>query len=327
MSRLVRLSRLLLFCIALVPAALLAQAQPKPAPGQAVATFAGGCFWCMEQPFDVLPGVISTTSGYIDGTKVNPTYEEVTRGTTGHTEAVQVVYDPSKVSYEKLLEVFWRNIDPTTPNAQFCDHGSQYRSGIYTHDQEQHRLATESRARIDRNKSFREPIVTEIKPAKTFYRAEEYHQDYYKKNPLRYKYYRSQCGRDARLEQLWGKAPAKYTRRIRQPSIDRNPPCCRRPHAPPHRPSALENGVALTTEVGQRAGQGEQSSRIRCAHDGKSSRARPLRVGKGGANICDRLRHGRKPETTQQVRNLGRQCDDESGRALIEPVDLHRTRP
>ena len=209
MSHLVRLSRLLLLCIALVPAALLAQAQSKPAPGQAVATFAGGCFWCMEQPFDVLPGVVSTTSGYIDGTKANPTYEEVSRGTTGHTEAVQVVYDPSKVSYEKLLEVFWRNIDPTTPNAQFCDHGSQYRSGIYTHDQEQHRLATESRARVDRNKSFREPIVTEIKPAKTFYRAEEYHQDYYKKNPLRYKYYRSQCGRDARLEQLWGKAPAK----------------------------------------------------------------------------------------------------------------------
>lgn len=209
MSDLLRLSRLLFFCIALVPAGLLAQAQPKPAPGLAVATFAGGCFWCMEQPFDVLPGVVSTTSGYIDGTKVDPTYEEVSRGTTGHTEAVQVVYDPRKVGYDKLLEVFWRNIDPTTPNAQFCDHGSQYRSGIYTHDEEQHRLATDSRARIDRNKSFREPIVTEIKSAKTFYRAEEYHQDYYKKNPLRYKYYRSQCGRDARLEQLWGKAPAK----------------------------------------------------------------------------------------------------------------------
>jgi peptide-methionine (S)-S-oxide reductase len=204
------LVRLLYLCIALAPAALLAQAQqPKPAPGLAVATFAGGCFWCMEQPFDVLPGVASTTSGYIDGTKVNPTYEEVSSGTTGHTEAVQVVYDPRKVSYEKLLEVFWRNIDPTTPNAQFCDHGSQYRAGIYTHDQEQHRLALDSRARIDRTKSFREPIVTEIKPAKTFYRAEEYHQDYYKKNPLRYKYYRSQCGRDARLEQLWGKAAGK----------------------------------------------------------------------------------------------------------------------
>lgn len=201
------LLRLLLLCISLLPPALLAQAQPKPGAGLAVATFAGGCFWCMEQPFDVLPGVVSTTSGYIGGTKVDPTYEEVSRGTTGHTEAVQVVYDPRKITYEKLLEVFWRNIDPITPNAQFCDHGSQYRSGIFTHDEEQFRLAKDSRARIERTKTFREPIVTEITPAKTFYRAEEYHQDYYKKNPLRYKYYRSQCGRDARLEQLWGKAP------------------------------------------------------------------------------------------------------------------------
>jgi peptide-methionine (S)-S-oxide reductase len=202
-----RLLRLLFLCIVLAPAPLLAQAQPKPGPGLAVATFAGGCFWCMEPPFDVLPGVVSTTSGYIGGTKVDPTYEEVSAGTTGHTEAVQVVYDPRKVSYEKLLEVFWRNIDPTTPNAQFCDHGSQYRSGIFTHDEEQLRLAKESRARLERNKPFREPIVTEITPAKTFYRAEAYHQDYYKKNPLRYKFYRHGCGRDARLQQLWGKAP------------------------------------------------------------------------------------------------------------------------
>jgi len=202
------LLRLLILCTSLALPVLPAQAQPKPAAGLAVATFAGGCFWCMEQPFDVLPGVVSTTSGYIGGTKVDPTYEEVSRGTTGHTEAVQIVYDPRKVSYEKLLEIFWRNIDPTTPNAQFCDHGSHYRSGIFTHDEEQLRLAKDSRARIERTKRFRESIVTEITPAKTFYRAEEYHQDYSKKNPLRYKYYRSQCGRDARLEQLCGKAPA-----------------------------------------------------------------------------------------------------------------------
>lgn len=183
------------------------QAQSKPAPGLEVATFAGGCFWCMEGPFDVLPGVVSTTSGYTGGHKVNPTYEEVTTGKTGHTEVVQVVYDPRKVSYRQLLEVFWRNIDPTTPNAQFCDHGSQYRSGIFYHTEEQLRLAKASRDHIERTKSFREPIVTEITPAKAFYRAEEYHQDYYKKNPLRYKYYRANCGRDDRLEQLWGKRP------------------------------------------------------------------------------------------------------------------------
>jgi peptide-methionine (S)-S-oxide reductase len=183
------------------------QAQSKPAPGLEVATFAGGCFWCMEGPFDVLPGVVSTTSGYTGGHKVNPTYEEVTTGTTGHTEVVQVVYDPRKVSYRQLLEVFWRNIDPTTPNAQFCDQGSQYRSGIFYHTEEQLRLAKASRDHIERTKSFREPVVTEITPAKAFYRAEEYHQDYYKKNPLRYKYYRANCGRDNRLEQLWGKRP------------------------------------------------------------------------------------------------------------------------
>lgn len=183
------------------------QAQSKPAPGMEVATFAGGCFWCMEGPFDVLPGVVSTTSGYTGGHKVNPTYEEVVTGSTGHTEVVQVVYDPRKVSYQQLLEVFWRNIDPTTPNAQFCDHGSQYRSGIFYHNEEQLRLAKASRDHIERTKSFREPIVTEITLAKVFYRAEEYHQDYYKKNPLRYKYYRANCGRDNRLEQLWGKRP------------------------------------------------------------------------------------------------------------------------
>ena len=194
----------LLSCMLLSPA----QAQQKIPPGHDIATFAGGCFWCMEPPYDEIPGVISTTSGYIGGQKKNPTYEEVSSGRTGHTEAVQVVYDPKKVTYQQLLDVFWPNIDPTTPNAQFCDHGSQYRSGIFYHNEEQMRLAVASRDQVARTKRFREPIVTEITKATTFYTAEEYHQDYYKKNPLRYKFYRANCGRDQRLEQLWGK-PAK----------------------------------------------------------------------------------------------------------------------
>ena len=194
----------LLFFLALSPA----QAQEKIPPGHEIATFAGGCFWCMEPPYDEIPGVVSTISGYIGGQKKNPTYEEVSSGRTGHTEAVQVVFDPKKVSYQKLLDVFWPNIDPTMANAQFCDHGSQYRSGIFYHNEEQMRLAVASRDQVERTKRFREPIVTEITKATTFYPAEDYHQDYYKKNPLRYKFYRANCGRDARLEQLWGK-PAK----------------------------------------------------------------------------------------------------------------------
>lgn len=172
--------------------------------GLAKATFAGGCFWCMEPPYDKLPGVVSTTSGYIGGTKKNPTYEQVSAGGTGHAEAVQVVYDPSKVSYAKLLEVFWRNVDPLTPDAQFCDHGDQYRTAIFVHDAEQKRLAEESKARVQK-KFLERKVVTEIVPASTFYPAEEYHQDYYEKNPIRYKFYRTSCGRDARLEELWGK--------------------------------------------------------------------------------------------------------------------------
>lgn len=177
------------------------------AQGTAKATFAGGCFWCMEAPYDKLPGVISTTSGYIGGTVKNPTYEQVSSGRTGHTEAVQVEYDPSKVSYEKLLQVFWMNIDPTVKNAQFCDHGTQYRSGIFYHDDAQRKLAEASKAALDKSKPFKEPIVTEITKAGEFYRAEDYHQDYYKTNPVRYKLYRNGCGRDARLKELWGKAP------------------------------------------------------------------------------------------------------------------------
>ena len=174
------------------------------ASGNAVATFAGGCFWCMEPPYDELDGVISTTSGYTGGRKQNPTYEEVSAGTTGHTEAVQVVYDPKRISYARLLEVFWRNIDPLTANAQFCDHGTQYRSGIFYHDAEQRRLAEDSKRALEASGRLKGPIVTEIVAAGTFYPAEEYHQDYYKKNPIRYKFYRAGCGRDQRLAELWG---------------------------------------------------------------------------------------------------------------------------
>jgi peptide-methionine (S)-S-oxide reductase len=177
--------------------------------GHAIATFAGGCFWCMEPPFDELDGVLSTTSGYTGGHKQNPTYEEVSTGTTGHTEAVQVKYDPTRITYERLLEVFWRNIDPVTANAQFCDHGSQYRSGIFYHDAAQRRLAEESKRALETSGRFKTPIVTEIGEARTFYPAEAYHQDYYKKNPIRYKFYRAGCGRDRRLADLWGNATAR----------------------------------------------------------------------------------------------------------------------
>ena len=172
------------------------------------ATFAGGCFWCMEQPFDELPGVISTTSGYIGGRTLNPTYQQVITGTTGHTEAVQVVYDPSKVTYEKLLEVFWVNIDPTVKDRQFCDAGSQYRTGIFYHSDAQRKAAEASKAALEKSKPFKAAIVTPVEMASTFYVAEDYHQDYYLKNSVRYKLYRNGCGRDARLKELWGdKAP------------------------------------------------------------------------------------------------------------------------
>jgi peptide-methionine (S)-S-oxide reductase len=171
----------------------------------AKATFAGGCFWCMEPPYDKLDGVVSTTSGYIGGRTQNPTYEAVSAGGTGHAEAVEIVYDPAKVSYAKLLDVFWRNIDPTVRNRQFCDVGDQYRSAIFYHDAEQKRLAEASKAALAKSKPFPQPIVTEIVPAGVFTAAEAYHQDYYLKNPVRYKFYRYRCGRDQRLEELWGK--------------------------------------------------------------------------------------------------------------------------
>ena len=168
------------------------------------ATFAGGCFWCMEPPFDELDGVVSTTSGYTGGNKLRPTYEEVSAGVTGHADVVEILYDPSKIGYAQLLEVFWRNVDPLTPNRQFCDVGSQYRTAIFYHNDELERLARESKERLEQSGWFDDPIVTEINRARIFYPAEKYHQDYYTKNPLRYKLYRWSCGRDKRLEQVWG---------------------------------------------------------------------------------------------------------------------------
>lgn len=168
------------------------------------AIFAGGCFWCMEPPFDKVDGVISTTSGYTSGDKRNPTYREVSAGSTGHTEAIQIVFDPNKVSYDELLEIFWKNIDPVAIDRQFCDSGSQYRSGIYYLGEAQKSAAKQSIQRLENNKPFKGAITTEIVSASTFYTAEDYHQDYYQKNPLRYKYYRYACGRDQRLEEIWG---------------------------------------------------------------------------------------------------------------------------
>ncbi len=188
--------------IFLIVGGVVHAAQSPGSTPTAKATFAGGCFWCMEPPYDELEGVTSTISGYIGGTKKDPTYQQVSAGTTGHTEAVQITYDPQKVSYEKLLEIFWRNIDPLTANAQFCDSGSQYRSGIFYHDEAQKKLAEASKKRIQTR--FKQPVVTEITAASEFYPAEDYHQDYYKKNPIRYKIYRYGCGRDQRLKELWG---------------------------------------------------------------------------------------------------------------------------
>jgi len=205
MTRILAALAALLVCALAGPHA----AGQAPAPKPAVATFAGGCFWCMEPPFDKLPGVISTTSGYMGGKKRYPTYEEVSAGWTGHAEVVQVAYDPSKVSYEKLLEVFWRNIDPTVRDKQFCDEGSQYRSAIFVHDDAQLKAAEASKAAREKSKPFKDAIVTPIQLAGEFWPAEDYHQDYYLKNPVRYSYYRTGCGRDVRLKQLWGDAAGK----------------------------------------------------------------------------------------------------------------------
>jgi peptide-methionine (S)-S-oxide reductase len=192
-----------------------AQAIPDD-PNLAKATFAGGCFWCMEPPFDALPGVVATISGYTGGHTSNPTYFDVAMGFTGHVEAVQVLYDPKRVRYEQLLEVFWRNVDPTTNDGQFCDRGPAYRSSIFYHDAEQLRAAETSKATLERSKKFPEPVMTRIAMATTFYPAEEYHQDFYIRNPVRYSFYRLRCGRDARLEALWGKAPEQSAQAVPQ---------------------------------------------------------------------------------------------------------------
>jgi peptide-methionine (S)-S-oxide reductase len=194
---------------ALLATAALALAQAPQAPAAAPlatakATFAGGCFWCVESDFDKVPGVISTTSGYTGGTVANPSYEQVSSKRSGHAEVVQIVFDPAKVSYDTLLKTYWRSIDPTTKDSQFCDHGSPYRTAIFVHDAAQQAAAQASLAALQKSKPFKEAVVTTIEAAGPFYAAEAYHQDYYKKNPVRYNYYRLRCGRDARLQQLWG---------------------------------------------------------------------------------------------------------------------------
>ncbi len=191
--------------LSLVALLLLGAAPARSAEPVATATFAGGCFWCMQPAFDRVEGVVSTTVGYTGGHTKNPTYQDVESGTTGHAEAIQITYDPKKISYPQLLDVFWHNVDPLTANGQFCDFGPQYRSAIFYHDNEQKRLAEASKQALESSGRFPQPIVTEIVPASPFYPAEEYHQDYYRKNPVRYHYYRYRCGRDRRLEELWGK--------------------------------------------------------------------------------------------------------------------------
>ncbi len=189
--------------------ALQARSAAPPAGPLARATFAGGCFWCMEAPFDKVPGVVSTTSGYAGGRVKNPTYEQVSEGSTGHTEALQVAYDPAKTSYEQLVEIFWRNVDPTDRGGQFCDRGSQYRTGIFYEGEAQKRAAEGSKRALEASGRLKKPIVTEIVPLDAFYPAEDYHQDFYKKSPVRYMTYRAGCGRDRRLEELWGKEAVK----------------------------------------------------------------------------------------------------------------------
>jgi peptide-methionine (S)-S-oxide reductase len=173
-----------------------------------VAVFAGGCFWCEESAFEDLPGVVSAVSGYAGGTTVNPTYEQVSTGRTGHAESAQVTFDPSKISYEKLLDVYWHNIDPTQKDGQFCDHGSQYRTVIFYANEAQKKAALASRAKLEQEPRFKGKIATEIVPLTKFYPAEEYHQDYCKVNPIRYTAYYKACGREARLKEIWGASGA-----------------------------------------------------------------------------------------------------------------------
>jgi peptide-methionine (S)-S-oxide reductase len=194
---------------AAAPATAALPAGPQLPEGAQVAVFSGGCFWCVEADFDKIPGVISTTSGYTGGKTVNPTYDEVSRHTTGHAEAVQVVFDPAKVSYQSLLAYFWHTIDPTVLDRQFCDHGTPYRTAVFATSPGQLALAQASKTALELNKPFTGSVVTHIEIASDFYPAEIEHQDYYLKNPVRYEYYRSSCGRDARLRQLWGDLAGK----------------------------------------------------------------------------------------------------------------------
>ncbi len=197
--------------------AAIGQSAAPAAPATATATastakavFAGGCFWCVESDFDQVDGVLSTTSGYTGGNVPNPTYEQVSGKSTGHAEAVEIVFDPRKVSYEKLVEHFWRTIDPTTKDRQFCDVGNPYRTAIFAQDAEQMKIAQASKAALEKSKPFKEPIVTQVVTGGPFYPAEAYHQNYYKKNPVRYNYYRLTCGRDARVKELWGSQAASH---------------------------------------------------------------------------------------------------------------------
>ena len=199
-----KLPLILLLSLFIAPIFAADQAASPTAKQQETAIFAGGCFWCMEPPFDKLDGVISTTSGYTAGHKKNPTYKEVSAGGSGHTEAIQIIFNPDKISYAELLEVFWKNIDPVAVNRQFCDSGSQYRSGIYYLNRAQEVAAKQSLQQLEKSRPFEGVIATEIVAASTFYPAEDYHQDYYQKNPIRYKFYRYRCGRDQRLEDIWG---------------------------------------------------------------------------------------------------------------------------
>lgn len=188
----------------LLPAILLIQTESSAQTELDRATLAGGCFWCMEGPFEKLEGVLEVISGYTGGHKANPTYEEVSSGMTGHLEAVQITFDPSKISYSEILDLFWRQINPTDSGGQFVDRGRQYRTAIFYHNEEQKALAEKSKAELNKSGRYKDPIVTEIIKASDFYKAEEYHQDYYKKNSIRYKFYRYRSGRDQYLKKIWG---------------------------------------------------------------------------------------------------------------------------
>jgi methionine-S-sulfoxide reductase len=208
MPDIVRLTRRLvpLALLAGISAASAQTPSPPPEAKTAVATFAGGCFWCVEEAFEKVPGVISAVSGYTGGTVPNPTYQQVSSETTGHAEAVRVTYDPGKVSYDQLVDWFWRNIDPTQADGQFCDHGSSYRSAIFVHNEAQRKVAETTKQALEASGRLKQPIVSEIVAAGAFYEAEDYHQDYYKKNPNRYRFYKFNCGRVQQLERIWGKA-------------------------------------------------------------------------------------------------------------------------